>query len=241
MLDLRTISQYQASVDRIKLDLESSRFWHDFVGNLREVGDAYLLKTTYPLFPSDPHPVLVTKPFESAIGKSYRKNVLENPNWPDSPRGGWILPGTWLEQLNDVIRTYVVVKYLDGVEYLADRLTTYASGVGAEARVDLEAREEGYYAAHLYVRREYEVPRPNWDTQRIRVDLEVQITTQLQEVIRRLTHGYYERRRSQSGVPVRKWQWDYESDEFVTNYLGHILHYVEGMIMDIRKREARSE
>lgn len=36
-----------------------------------------------------------------------------------------------------------------------------------------------------------------------------------------------------------KWQWDYESDEFIPNYLGHILHYIEGMIMEVRKREVQ--
>ncbi len=37
--------------------------------------------------------------------------------------------------------------------------------------------------------------------------------------------------------PDTKWQWDYKGDEFATNYLGHILHYVEGMIMDVRERD----
>ena len=34
-----------------------------------------------------------------------------------------------------------------------------------------------------------------------------------------------------------KWQWNYKGDEFTANYLGHILHYVEGMIMEIRDKQ----
>ncbi len=33
------------------------------------------------------------------------------------------------------------------------------------------------------------------------------------------------------------WQWDYKCDEFLPNYLGHIIHYIEGMIMEVRDRK----
>lgn len=69
--------------------------------------------------------------------------------------------------------------------------------------------------------------------------IEIQITTQLQEVIRSLLHKYYEDRRKGVEAEGTKWQWDYKSDEFVANYLGHILHYVEGMIMDIREKQRK--
>ncbi len=62
------------------------------------------------------------------------------------------------------------------------------------------------------------------------------MTTQLQEVIRRLLHTYYEDKR-QSKKEQTKWQWNYNSDEFSANYLGHILHYVEGMIMEVREKQ----
>jgi len=77
----------------------------------------------------------------------------------------------------------------------------------------------------------------NWDTIFIKISIELQITTQLQEVIRKLLHNYYEERRIRLKEEDLKWQWDYRSDEFATNYLGHILHYIEGMIMDIREKQ----
>ena len=42
------------------------------------------------------------------------------------------------------------------------------------------------------------------------------------------------------GKKIKKekiWQWNYKSDEFAANYLGHILHYVEGMIIEIRDKK----
>ena len=64
--------------------------------------------------------------------------------------------------------------------------------------------------------------------------MEIQITTQVQELILNLLHKYYERRRNK--IEPDNWQWDHASDEFATNYLGHILHYVEGMIVEVRER-----
>ncbi len=72
--------------------------------------------------------------------------------------------------------------------------------------------------------------------QKVNVPVEIQITTQLPEVIRKLMHKYYEEKRSKLNTNT-KWQWDYKSNEFSLNYLGHILHYIEGMIMEIREKQ----
>ncbi len=125
---------------------------------------------------------------------------------------------------------------MDGVQFLADRMASVWEMHGARCSVFLEARQEGYYAAHVYGRQEFVVPKVSLGTEQINVTAEIQITTQLQEVIRRLLHRYYEERRRAPAKQV-KWQWDHSSDEFVANYLGHILHYVEGMIMEIREKQ----
>jgi ppGpp synthetase/RelA/SpoT-type nucleotidyltranferase len=108
---------------------------------------------------------------------------------------------------------------------------------GLPFQVDFEAREEGYYAAHVYTQYPCQIPKEDWDVEKVEAIVEIQITTQLQEVIRRLLHKYYEARRGGAKEVGVKWQWDYDSDEFAANYLGHILHYVEGMIVDIRERQ----
>jgi hypothetical protein len=134
------------------------------------------------------------------------------------------------------------VKYLDGVAFMIEKIKSFCVGRGIECGAYLEAREEGYYAAHLYIRQTFEIPRVNWDTERVDVSVELQITTQLQEVIRRLLHSYYEDKRKLSkGSEMAKWQWDYKSEEFSAAYLGHILHYVEGMIMEIREKQRQKE
>ncbi len=126
---------------------------------------------------------------------------------------------------------------MDGVEFLSEKILSHFASHGIDCRLFFEARDEGYYACHLYAKKEVEIPTLTWETEKILVTIELQISTQLQDVIRKMLHNYYETRRKQIVKDNSKWQWNYKSDEFSANYLGHILHYVEGMIMEIREKQ----
>lgn len=235
----RTERDYDSVTSKLKRDFEESDFWVALPENLREVNDQYHQEEGYPLLlvTDRPELELKIKPFYSFFLKTFRKNILENGRWPDGPEDGWILPNNWYSRINDIIRTLVIVKYLDGVEFMVDKISSICRQHSMPCHSFFEAKEEGYYAAHFYTEREFEIPRPKWDTEKIIVSIEIQITTQLQEAIRILLHKYYEERRQSIGEEDIKWQWNYTSDEFVANYLGHILHYVEGMIMEIREKQ----
>jgi len=228
--------RYDSATIRIKSDFEQSGFWLQLTENLREFDSEYQIKNGYSLWMPSLKSDVYVKPFNSFLLKTFRKNILDNDHWPNEPDGGWILPDNWYSRINDIIRTLLVVKYLDGVEFVIGKIHTLCEQHGLPCKASLEAREEGYYAAHLYTKQEFEIPKVTWDTERVEVSIEIQITTQLQEVIRRLLHKYYEERRKRVREEDTKWQWNYKSDEFIANYLGHILHYVEGMIMEIRKK-----
>lgn len=235
---------YESVTNRIKSDFEKSNFWIELTKKLREYNDEYLLKRGYPLLIYLKPKLdikLDIKSFDSFLLKTYRKNILENKSWPNELKGGWILPKNWYSKINDIIRTMFVVKYLDGVEFLAEKINSHCEQHHLKCTVYLEAREEGYYAAHLYTKQNFEIPKITWDTKRVNVSIEIQITTQLQEVIRKLLHKYYEARRKKLKEEDLKWQWNYKSDEFSANYPGHILHYVEGMIMEIREKQKEEE
>jgi len=233
----RTKTHYQLVTSRIKFDLENSEFWIQLIKNFKTYNDEYLLKNGYPLLMPGLEKNIFIKPFDSFLLKTFRKNILSNKNWPNEPNDGWIFPNNWFTMINDIIRTLFVVKYLDGVEFMINKIKSLCEQYTMECRAFLEAREEGYYAAHLYAKQKFEIPKITWDTEKIDVTIEIQITTQLQETIRRLLHKYYDKRRKRIGEEDIKWQWNYESDEFIANYLGHILHYVEGMIMEIREKQ----
>src|SRR5208337_4762287 len=217
---------YDSVTSKMKADLEKSAFWSGLVRELRDFGDQYQGVTGFPLLMGGQNLEIYVKPFESFVLKTFRKNVLNNPHWPGEPDGGWFIPDGCLARVNDVLRTLLVVKYTDGVQFMVDRLKAFCESKKVGCHDFFEAREDGYYAAHTYVKQAFEIPRMSWDTEIVELSIELQVTTQLQETIRKLLHKHYEEKRQRAGK--ERWQWDYRSDEFAANYLGHILHYVEG-------------
>lgn len=232
----RTQVHYESVTDKARLKFSESNFWVTLLKNLSDYNAEYEIKTGYPLFIPRLIPKLEIKSYDSFLLKTYRKNIIENKNWPKSPENGWIIPENWFSRVNDIIRTLIEVKYLDGVEFIISKIESHCKSNQLGCEVSLEAREDGYYAGHMYTKQEIEVPRVTWDTERIIFSVEIQITTQLQEVIRKLLHKFYEERRKMLNPDIN-WKWDYKSKEFEANYLGHILHYVEGMIMEIRDKQ----
>lgn len=100
-----------------------------------------------------------------------------------------------------------------------------------------EAKEERYYAAHSGVINQFSIPNMNFEPSDKKINIEIQVTTQIQEIIKTLLHKHYEEKRRYEQPKDYKWQWDHKSPEFIPNYLGHIVHYVEGMIIEIRDKQ----
>ena len=220
----------------MKTQFEGSDFWQAFLRRLPEVGSAYYVRTGgFPLG-SMATPVVVRKSWPSFWLKTFRRNALDNDRWPRPPLGGWLLPETWYTRVGDTVRTRVVVRYLDGIGDVVALLSELSDSNRRKARVTYQAREEGYYAAHVDVRRSFEVPKSSFDTSRIPSSVEIQVTTQVKDVIGELLHRYYERRRRLVADEDYVWQWDYLSDVFRAGYLGHMAHYLEGVIMELRGR-----
>lgn len=235
VLDGRWKNHYESVANQMWQQSSNSPFWRQLTSRLSEIDARYYAQTGYYLLMNREIPPIVWKPFDSALDKSWRKNVLLNPNWSAPPTDqGWLIPDQWFSRMNDVVRTILVVRYLDGVAFLASEIDTHARALNLDVKTDYEARDEGYYAAHVYVTLTAEVTKETWDTQRIDFPFEIQITTQLQESIRPITHPFYVTRRSKAIVPTKPWQWDYGTDEFRANFLAHTLHHVEGLIVDVR-------
>jgi ppGpp synthetase/RelA/SpoT-type nucleotidyltranferase len=238
-----TQTYYELTTTKAREDLRSSEFWKTFLGILKSSEEEYLVNQGgYNLFQTPDPPEILIKPFNSLVDKSFRINVLRNKDWPQPPSEGWIWPENWFSQTRDILRTSLITKYMDGVQFLAEKIRSLCTDTSLECRVSYEAREEGYYAAHVNIEYPFQIADPSMVISTTEITIEIQITTQLQELIRTLTHHYYDAKRSDVEEEKIKWQWNYRSDEFAPYYLGHILHYVEGMIMEIREgqRGARS-
>lgn len=236
-IDTRTENHYNFVANKIRQDFRTSEIWQKLVAQLQELNQIYANDTGYNLLMApEEEPELLVKPFQSFLEKTYRLNIISNPNWPEPPEGGWYIPQQSFSRINDIVRCLVLVKFLDGVKYLVQAVREFCDQDGINVEYSYEARAEGYYAAHLNLCQDFEISNEDWDTEIVNVSIEIQISTQLQEVLRDLLHRYYEDRRKAVSASDEMWQWNYKSDEFAVNYLGHIIHYVEGMIVDVREK-----
>ncbi len=231
------VNYVEGAIEHAKTKFIQSDFWKEVIENLQNYNQEYYAKTDYYLFKSNYNPEVLTKPYKSIESKCFRKNILLNKRFPNEPYKGWVNPLECFPKINDLIRTSIVVKYLDGIEFIIDKLKTTADKFGLNFAVHFEARETGYYAVHTYLKHPLEIPKIDWDSKTETFSIEIQITTELQENIKKLTHKYYSQKRDLEKDNKEKWQWKYESDEFSVNYLGHILHYLEGQIMEIRSKK----
>lgn len=228
---------YQMCTTNLRETFINSSFWKDVEKTLTEINDKYQIEKGYQLLTSTHVPQIYIKSLESLFIKAYRKNILNNKSFPDQPVGGWISHNNWLTDINDILRTTIVVKYIDGVEFLLKELSIIAERNSCKFDYSLEAREEGYYAAHAGVKIKLNVFNTFFQQEVKEFNIEIQVTTELQEIIKTLLHKHYEKNRKSIKPSNYKWQWDYKCDEFASNYLGHIVHYVEGMIVEIRDKQ----
>ena len=177
---------------------------------------------------------MITKPFDSAVIKSYRLNVLRNRAFPDAPREGWVSPENWYTIFDDHIRSSLVCKFVDAPQFLAGELDKYANSLGLTAQHSARGTDDGYYAFHHYTSFPLDVMDTQWNNLATTVKFELQLTTQLQEVLRQLTHPLYEHRRIANQKRDDRWKWDIDSPRFRSSYLGHTLHLIEAVIVQVR-------
>jgi ppGpp synthetase/RelA/SpoT-type nucleotidyltranferase len=230
--------QYEDARILVKYEFENSAAWRKLIEELYNYESEYRRSHYgYDLLMKTPNDIKFDlKEWNNFISKTWRKNVVEREVWDEKLDENWITPLNWFEKITDIVRTRIVVKYFDGTAFLLDKICNLFREYGYDCVPDWQARFEGYYAAHLNIFTEYELLF-GMETQKKKIGVEIQITTQIKDVINILTHKFYERRRANLFTPGSKWQWNYKSGEFAPNYMGHILHYVEGTIMDIRDKE----
>lgn len=196
---------------------------------------------------------LYIKPFTSAVDKSFRHNCLWNRKFPKAPiarRIGapsvWATPDNWLSVFDDIVRTSMVCKFIDGPGWLAERLHQCArTQHGLEASFSSRQLDSGYYAYHLYVDFPMKLMKSPklGGTEDVAVTVEIQFTTQLQEALRAITHEQYAERRltAEDGLNRHSWKWDYTAEEFRAGYLAHTLHLLEGIIAELRDQQTKGK
>jgi hypothetical protein len=187
-------------------------------------------------------PVIKIKNYDSFIEKTYRRNYLSNPIRPNEPKEGWILPNNWFYKIKDVLRTRIVVRYLDGLKFLIDKIHHLCKEHNIEYESHWDARFEGYYAINSYFNNINVniIDRYSGEIVETKISVELQISTQIQEIMKDLLHEEYEKARKLN-KQNDSWKWDYNDDNFSITYLAHLLHFAEGKIMEMTEKKEKKE
>jgi len=232
--DQKTESVYDTNMNNIFNSVSEHQFFVGFSNISKDWQKEYEVKTKTALFMDNEEPKLLIKPFESTVEKTYRFNILWNREFPQQPDQGWVDQHTIYTHLNDLVRGSLVCRFIDGPAFVADSIENYAKGLGLESRQYTQERDDGYYAYHVYVKFPVSIFNLDWERFDVLIEIEIQITTQLQEVLRSLTHKFYESQRLKDTSDDGKWKWEFSSSKFKVGYLSHTLHLLESVILESR-------
>lgn len=230
----KAVTTYEFNMRAARASAQSGRFV-DVVSAIRNMPLDYLGGKPdllfYPITIEDDL-ALRTKPFVSVINKLYRRNIVYNRKWPAPPKDGWIEASNFYEAIDDLLRTRLVCRYMDGPKFVCDSLSKLCDALGVQYNIRTLSTEAGYYAWHFYFKIDVELALDG-GIQNRKMWVEVQLTTQLAEVITSLTHGLYEKRREGADL-TDQWKWDPASPQFRSSFIGHGLHLLEGVIQGFR-------
>jgi hypothetical protein len=232
--DAATKKLYETNLVIALNSTQETDFYKQFSAHIERYDAEYRGLHEAALLMATPDLRLEKKPYSSAVDKSFRKNVLWNRRFPKPPEDGWITPENWYFALGDVLRGTIVCKFIDGPEFLAERLRGFGEELGLECGSYSQDRDEGYYAYHFNTTLHMVLTDEHWADRPHKLTLEVQLTTQLQEVLRELTHPHYQAHRSDPRPDRHRWKWEHGSNRFRAGYLGHALHLLEAIVVEIR-------
>ncbi|MBD2295547.1 hypothetical protein H6G06_19245 [Anabaena sphaerica FACHB-251] len=227
---------YETNLTNIYNAITQHSFFVFFSSQASRWQEEYNQKTCSDLFMGSNDPRLVTKPYESAIEKTYRVNILWNKDFPKEPKKGWVNHQNIFTQFNDLVRGTLVCRFIDGPAFIAKRIIEYAKEHNLKYRKYSQERDDGYYAYHVYISSPAKIFDMEWNEEDVYVEAEIQITTQLQEVLKDLTHKFYEKQRISLDKDTSKWKWDFAFSRFKVGYLSHTLHLLESIILESREK-----
>ena len=220
------------------LRVGQSDFFNNLGQKLVEWNEEYKAVKNGDLLMTKEPPVIHRKSYVSAINKSFRTDILWNDKYPDPPKKGWVKADAVFQSLNDGLRGTIVCRFIDGPIFLIERLRKYASDLGYSFNSYSQERDAGYYAFHSYITIPVQLTDKKWERESVNVSIELQITTQLQDVLKEMTHHFYEVDRLEP-PDGSGWKWEFGTNRFKIGYLSHALHLLESIIVEARDSDGQ--
>lgn len=204
-------------------------FWKNFENQRSNWSNEFNHKTGGSLLAQDGVP-----PF---CGKGHKRiqtkiEQLTSGKEADEPKKFWPTGGPPVPRLDDLVRTRVECQFLDGVEFIGNKLENLAKQMGLQVKRERKGQVEGYFAQHLYFNHEV-FYRIGGGAEQVRIRCEVQVATALATRIWFESHGVYEEWRGREETK-EEWQWNPNDSRFIARQLGHMIHLADGLLVQLR-------
>ena len=240
LVDKKTRVYFESALSSLKTKIDESRLVEYISQFLEEIDTEHYHTTGFGLLMRDHNYTGVFKLYPSVVNKTYRLCIDDKGAYLDPEN--WVTPSQWLLKINDLARSTIVCRYADSLEYLSERLVKKLQDIGFTSTFKRMSKTRGYYAYHVDVK--IPVDYLDYGTGDVISDFasfEIQITTQLQEVLYDLTHSLYEDIRVHKVKLDNDWEWKLDSPLFKAAYISHTLHLLEADIVSLRKEKERVE
>lgn len=244
------VQRHRMNIASMKDSIRDDEFLDALRKHIDSIADEYKLTFKAELFAGNPSLDFQEKPFQSIIEKSFRFNCVFNRNFPSPPMlrknasiekiKEFVHPNNWYSLIDDLQRCTIVCNYFDGPEFVSDRLSRFCEERGVKFRTFSHQKDTGYYAYHFYLQINSLIAKINGDTNEEPITLEIQISTQFQEYLKALSHTLYENSRVIEFEDKDSWKWMGNDSKFRISYLGHTLHLIEAMIVELRDARLKS-
>lgn len=214
--------------DQWASDITAGIYWRDVKQQVQSwknefrtlTGDSLLIERDLPDFVSKSVRNIKDKLYREGRKDEKYKNEVFDEGTPPIPK------------INDLVRTRIPCRYIDGVEFLTGKLYNQASVLSLNPERHREGRLEGYFAQHINFTADV-FYRIGGQSIPATVKCEIQIATQLSTIIWDTNHLIYERYRN-SYDNQEEWQWNPKDIRFIARQMGHTVHLVDGLLVQVR-------
>ena len=211
------------------IDITVSPFWRAANEHLRKWIAEYRIEFGGSLLTQEALPKFVGKGKTRIRSKLYEERKMDEEYvFKAFPENTQIIPN-----LNDLVRTRIDCQYMDGVEFIGNKLFDLASKFQSEPERKRKGRLEGYFAQHIVFKHDVFYRRAGNSTA-ARINCEIQLATTLSTQVWETTHTIYEEARGIKEKP-EDWQWNPKDPRFVSRELGHMIHLADGLLVQLRE------
>ena len=203
-------------------------FWAFTKGSLSKWGTEYKSRIGADLLPRPDLPNFQGKTEAGIREKLIRLCKRNQDNLSNVIAGD----GPPIPKLNDLVRTRVACRYIDGVDFLAKKIMEVGAETNCSVELSREGRIEGYFAQHITLGQNV-ILRLAGHEQMVTINCEIQVASELATRVWDASHPLYADTRTRGKSP-EEWQWKPTDPQFIANQLGHMIHLADGLLVQLR-------